>query len=141
MPQQTKPAQKQSNNQTERILNNYNIVEEKDQKTLMDEDIQKTKDNYIKTSHGNYITTPIKNEMTLDEAYAYLEVNKDAQNNDDYSKQVDLSNLEHIKQRIKKAEAKYFAFLNKEFNVLNRKMLKCCVYCYDNPEVRFAVMY
>jgi hypothetical protein len=101
----------------------------------MEEEIQQHKNSYTKTPHGKFSTQPLKAEMTLDEAYDFLEVQKDAPSSEYYEQQVDKSNLEHITQKVKKAEAKYFAFLNKEFNILNRKMIKCSIYCYDSPDV------
>jgi hypothetical protein len=118
---------------TERYLNNYNI-DEIPQKSEMEESLERSREEYLKTAQGKFVNRQIKDEMTLDEAYELLDVKKGASDSD-LVELVDKSNLDTIRISIKKEESKYYAFLNKEFNVLNMKMIKCCIHCYDNPIV------
>jgi hypothetical protein len=129
---QTKPAQ---NTPQKTYMNNYNI-DETPQKFEMENNLEKKSDEYMRTAQGKFVTKPIKDEMTLDEAYQFLDVKKGA-TDDEIVRMVDKSNLENVKNNIKKAESKYYAFLNKEFNILNMKMIKCCIHCYDSHEVNY----
>ena len=73
--------------------------------------------------------------MSYDEALDLLEVKKNTTSDDELIEEVDYNNLDKLKVILKKAEAKYYAFLNKEFNSLNKKLINCNIYCYDNPNV------
>lgn len=133
----TTNKQPQMSKQAKRHINNYNLDEDEDspKKSEMEENIKLAKEEYLKTAQGKFASKPLKKEMSLDEAYEFLEVRKGA-TDEELTEMVDKSNLDTVRERIKKAEGKYYAFLNKEFNILNHKMIKCCIHCYDNPNVR-----
>lgn len=98
-------------------------------------DIEEQKKKYAQTARGKFGTKPINHNMTLEEAYDALEVKRDAESVNDMIEDTDKKNFEKIKQNIKNREIKYFAFLNKEYNILNKKLVNCCVFCYDRPNV------
>lgn len=70
-----------------------------------------------------------------DETYKKFNVMKDAQNIDSEIERIDKDNFLALKQKVEDKEVHFYAFLNKEFNILNRKFLNCSMKCYDNPEV------
>lgn len=53
----------------------------------------------------------------------------------DIVESVDEDSLNLLKENLKKSEVRLSAFLNKEFNVLNKKMINCCVFCYKDDRV------
>lgn len=39
-----------------------------------------------------------------------------------------------IKNRVNSRQLQFYAFLNKEFNVMNYKSARCSMHCFDNDE-------
>jgi len=48
---------------------------------------------------------------------------------------IDNQALENLKESLRGSEVRLSAFLNKEFNILNMKMIKCCIFCYEKFDV------
>lgn len=53
----------------------------------------------------------------------------------------DKADLLDLKERFSLEEAKFHAFLNIEFNILNRKLMSCSKYCYSNTEKTYQQAY
>ena len=54
----------------------------------------------------------------------------------DLVENVDNQALDFLKESLRSSEIKLSAFLNKEFNILNMKMVKCCIFCYERDYVK-----
>lgn len=46
--------------------------------------------------------------------------------------------FDFLYQRIKDRQVIFYAFLNKEFNILNYKSARCSMHCFDNHEKPLA---
>ena len=58
----------------------------------------------------------------------------------DLIESIDNDALEKLKDSLRTSEVRLSAFLNKEFNILNMKMIKCCVFCYEKVDVKFIII-
>ena len=43
--------------------------------------------------------------------------------------------LESVQIRLKSRQLSFFAFLNKEFNIMNYKSARCSMHCFDNTSL------
>jgi len=64
-----------------------------------------------------------------------LNIPEEGKKTSQYKEIVDRKMYEENFEKVKKNEVRFFAFLNKEFNILNKKSVKCCSICYSNPSV------
>jgi hypothetical protein len=71
----------------------------------------------------------------LEKAYQIFEIKPEVESNMDLIESIDNQALENLKESLKTSEIRLSAFLNKEFNVLNMKMIKCCTFCYEKHDV------
>lgn len=72
---------------------------------------------------------------SLEKAHEVLNVKENIQSNMEIAESVDEEALEFLKENLKKSEIRLSAFLNKEFNILNKKMINCCIFCYNDHKV------
>ena len=72
---------------------------------------------------------------SLETAYEVFGVKENVQSNMDLVESVDEDAFNYLKENIKKSELRLSAFLNKEFNILNKKMINCCIFCYSDEKV------
>ena len=42
--------------------------------------------------------------------------------------------LENVTARLKTRQLGFYAFLNKEFNIMNYKSARCSMHCFDNTD-------
>ena len=42
----------------------------------------------------------------------------------------------YLYERMKERQIRFYAFLNKEFNIMNYKSARCSMHCFDQPEER-----
>lgn len=120
-----------------RYLNNYPEMEKnndfhEDKKDEMD----KSKGLFNRSRYGDFVNRNLDLNKLDDEKYVYEnlnvpKVNSNSELNEYSHKEV----LKDANETVKKLEYRYYAFLNKEFNILNKKMIKCSMICYDNPNL------
>jgi hypothetical protein len=117
----------------ETYKNNYEIPKMESEEDIHYKEVIEQKKAMLKTNYGQVVNTPINKLNSLEEAYKNLDVSRNTESNEANLEQRDKKDIEIIQSKIKKAEIFTAAFLNKEFNMLNQKMLKCCIFCYDRP--------
>lgn len=88
---------------------------------------------FLESDHGKFVNTEIDN-LSIDELYEKFKIEK-GKTTHDAIKDLDMKLFMNINKEVKQSEIKFYAFLNKEFNVLNKKYLTCCFNCYDDPSV------
>jgi hypothetical protein len=112
-------------------MNNYNTIKE----VNTDNSYKKPYDElFDESNHGKFVNLEINN-TSIDELYEKFKIKK-GENDFDRIKDIDMKNFEFIYKDVKQAEVKLYAFLNKEFNILNKKYLQCCFNCYGEQSVR-----
>jgi len=72
----------------------------------------------------------------LEKAYQIFEIKPEVESNMGLIESIDNQALENLKESLKTSEIRLSAFLNKEYNVLNSKMIKCCIFCYEKEDVK-----
>jgi hypothetical protein len=120
-------------NENKKYFNNYSEFEAPSEE--FDEEEEKKK--YYGTRYGSFVYNSLDPSKMNDLDYVYknLEVDKNVESNVEMLEKSDKTMLQDVTETIKKREIKFFAFLNKEFNVLNKKMINCSIICYSNPKM------
>jgi len=140
-PQKTKinnnPIQTQ-NIENKKYLNNYKIEPEeiKQEDTQLSE-IESAKQKYQQTRYGKFASKELDTSKLEDPEYLYenLEIKKNIDSQYDMNEIQDREAFQDAVNAIKKFEFRFYAFLNKEFNILNKKMIRCSMICYDDPNL------
>ena len=70
-------------------------------------------------------------EKTQEELREFFKVPKGKSMNKNMNEKM----LESVKLRLKTRQLEFFAFLNKEFNVMNYKSARCSMHCFDDTKV------
>ena len=129
-------------------MNNYDFLnpfETKDnsnpeiKETLSQEEehINKKRETFENTKYGKYVNESKTSEIdSLEKAYQIFDIKPEVESNMDLIESIDNQALENLKESLKGSEIRLSAFLNKEFNLLNMKMIKCCIFCYEKVDVR-----
>jgi hypothetical protein len=113
-----------------RIMNNYNTMRE----VNADKNPKKAYDEiFDESEHGKFLNIEVNNS-SIDELYEKFKIKK-GESDFDRVKDLDMKSFESIYKDVKQAEVKLYAFLNKEFNILNKKYLQCCFNCYGENSV------
>ncbi len=122
---------------SESFLNNYPELKFEDQEKEKFEEIEQSRSKYNHTPYGDFVNRKIDMDKLDNKEYLYknLDLPEDMKNNDEILENSDNRILNEALDRIKKLEFRYYAVLNKEFNLLNFKMVKCSMMCYDNSEL------
>lgn len=120
----------------DKYLNNYKeqdepISYENSQKSK----IESAREKYAQTKLGAFATNTVDYNRVND--IEYLKENLSIKNKSDLSNVAklesdDLDTLNESLEVVKKNEYRFYAFLNKEFNVLNKKLIRCSMVCYNN---------
>lgn len=124
-----------NNDKNEIYLNNYNIKEGKTHEEEFQEKLMQEKQKQSKTDYGKLISRQLKENMTIDEAYKELDIPTNVDSEAEFIEKVDNKNFGELHEVIQNSEIRFYAFLNKEYNILNKKMIKCCLLCYENPKM------
>ena len=85
------------------------------------------------SEHGKFVNLEVDN-TSIDDLYKKFRIQKGQSTNDAIQK-IDMNLFKAMNEEVKQSEIKFYAFLNKEFNILNRKYIKCSYDCYDSPAV------
>jgi hypothetical protein len=64
----------------------------------------------------------------------FFRLNKE--NNKDAVTHMNEQVFEYLYERMKERQIRFYAFLNKEFNIMNYKSARCSMHCFDHPESR-----
>lgn len=88
---------------------------------------------FEESDHGKFVNIEIDNS-SIDELYEKFDIKK-GENDSQRIKELDMKIFQNIHKDVKQAEVKFYAFLNKEFNLLNKKYLQCCLNCYGDHNV------
>jgi hypothetical protein len=138
------PAQTKKNNFTaennvegKTYLNNYREVKEEIEEDEQLSEIEKSREKYNQTRYGKFATKDLDPSKIEDPNYLYenLEVLKKAESQTEMNEFQDKEAFQDAVNAIKKFEYRFYAYLNKEFNILNKKMIKCSMICYDDPKL------
>ena len=117
------------------MLNNYSTKKE----VLDEKPIIKTNEEYFgESEHGSFTNIDVDN-ASLEELYQRFKITR-GKSDADTIKDVDMRLFQNMNQEVKKAEIKLYAFLNKEFNILNKKYINCCFTCYKDPSVIYNLI-
>lgn len=120
-------------NDNKKFMNNY--PEDGAPSEEFDEDEERRK--YYETRYGSFVYKSLDPSKMNDMEYVYknLEVDRNVESNVDLIEKSDKVMLQDVTETLKRREIKFYAFLNKEFNVLNKKMVNCSIMCYSNPKM------
>jgi hypothetical protein len=118
------------------ILNNYK--EEEPEIPLIEQQanqLNDEKEKMNKTRYGAFVNKNLDYDKLddLDYVYSNLEVDRSKKSQEEIIEGQDRNALKDAQESVKKFEYRFYAFLNKEFNILNKKMLKCSIICYQDP--------
>lgn len=69
-------------------------------------------------------------EKSEDEMRKFFKIDGQKQAVDEMSAKM----FEHLHQRLKFRQITFYAFLNKEFNIMNFKSARCSMHCFDDVE-------
>jgi hypothetical protein len=132
-------SNKKNLQQEKKYLNNYPDFDKMDQDEKnqpIQEDEQNSK-NYYSTRYGRFTENSLDPNKLDDEEYVYksLQVDRNASSNEEMMENSDKQLLGDANEVLKNREIKFYAFLNKEFNILNKKMIKCSAFCYSDPKM------
>jgi hypothetical protein len=109
--------------------NNQNLKPE-------EQHMNKRRETFESTKYAKYIDQAEDNKIdSLDKAYELFDIKKDIDSNNDLLESIDNQAMENLKESLRGSEIRLSAFLNKEFNTLNMKMIKCCIFCYERVNV------
>jgi hypothetical protein len=111
-------------------LNNYNTIKELNTPKERNRSYNEI---FNESEHGKFVNLEVDN-LSVEELYEKFQIKKGA-TDEERVKELDMKIFHNIAQEVKQAEIKFYAFLNKEFNILNKKYLQCCLKCYDDPSV------
>ena len=64
----------------------------------------------------------------------FFRLNKE--NNKDAVTHMNEQVFEYLYERMKERQIRFYAFLNKEFNIMNFKSARCSMHCFDSPDER-----
>lgn len=104
------------------------------------EHINKKRESFENTKYGKFLDeTNSSNIDTLEKAHQIFDIKPEIESNMELIESIDNDALEKLKESLKTSEIRLSAFLNKEFNMLNMKMIKCCIFCYDRINVIFII--
>jgi hypothetical protein len=122
-------------NKNQRFFNNYPQNEKTSGDDMNNEEMESRK--YLNTRYGSFVNKSLDPSKMDDLEYVYknLEVDRNVESNTQLLENSDKQMLEDVTETIKKKEIKLYAFLNKEFNILNRKMINCSILCYSDPNL------
>jgi hypothetical protein len=136
-PQKTTPKQQPNNFENQKYLNNYKIETEVKQEDEHLSEIEKAKQKYQQTRYGQFASKDLDPSKLEDPNYLYenLEIKKNIDSQTEMNEIQDKEAFQDAVNAIKKFEYRFYAFLNKEFNVLNKKMIRCSMICYDDPKL------
>lgn len=133
---------KTTTQQTPKTNINYSNNYYEPEKTISEEEerdneLLKSKSNFNKTRYGNFVNKNLDVDKLDDSDYLYnnLEVKRNAESHNEAIEDSDRAAFNDAMEAIKKFEFRFYAFLNKEFNILNKKMIKCSMMCYDDPNM------
>lgn len=130
-------------------LNNYDFLnpfevndksnpDKKEPLSPEEEHINKKRETFENTKYGKYMNESNNSEIdSLEKAYQIFDIKPEVESNMDLLESIDNQALENLKESLKGSEIRLSAFLNKEFNVLNMKMIKCCIFCYEKIDVKY----
>lgn len=137
----TIPKQKINNLNNYDFLNPFDVNEtsksdKKENLSPEEEHLNKKREAFENTKYGKYINDSNTSEIdSLEKAHQIFDIKPEVESNMDLIESIDNQALENLKESLKGSEIRLSAFLNKEFNVLNMKMIKCCIFCYEKVEV------
>ena len=119
--------------QNKKFLNNYPEFENSPENV----DEYELKRRYNNSRYGSFINKSLNPSKLNEVDYVYknLEVDRNVTSNVELLENSDKQMLQDVEETIKKREIQFYAILNKEFNILNRKMISCSLLCYDNPKL------
>lgn len=101
--------------------------------------MKKKRETFENTKYGKFLDQSNNAEIdSLDKAHQIFDVKPEIQSNMELIESIDNQALENLKESLKGSEIKLSAFLNKEFNILNMKMIKCCIFCYEKVDVNYT---
>jgi hypothetical protein len=60
----------------------------------------------------------------------FFKISKEKNSIDHMNEQV----FDYLYERMKERQIKFYAFLNKEFNIMNFKSARCSMHCFDSTE-------
>jgi len=69
-------------------------------------------------------------EKSMEELREFFKVSKDKNAIEHMNEQV----FEYLYERMRERQIKFYAFLNKEFNIMNFKSARCSMHCFDSIE-------
>lgn len=67
---------------------------------------------------------------SFEELREFFKISKDKNEVDNMNEQM----FEYLYQRMKDRQIKFYAFLNKEFNIMNFKSARCSYHCFDSTD-------
>jgi hypothetical protein len=126
------------NIQNKKYLNNYQTQQEEiKQEDSQLSEIESAKQKYQQTRYGKFASKELDVSKLEDKDYLYenLEIKKSIDSQTEVNEIQDKEAFEDAVKAIKKFEFRFYAFLNKEFNILNKKMIRCSMICYDDPKL------
>ena len=69
-------------------------------------------------------------EKSDDELRSFFKLNSEKKPVEDMTDKV----LEHLHERLQDRQIGFYAFLNKQFNLMNFKTARCSMHCFDSTE-------
>jgi hypothetical protein len=133
-PNQTKQHIKTNTNYS----NNYYEPEKSiSSEEKIENELLESKNKFNKTRYGNFVNKNLDTDKLGDADYLYnnLEIKRNSESQNEAIEESDRAAFNDAMEAIKKFEYRFYAFLNKEFNILNKKMIKCSMMCYDDPKM------
>ena len=73
-------------------------------------------------------------EKSEEELRQFFRVEKEKNPVDDMNAKI----FEHLHLRLRDRQVSFFAFLNKEFNIMNFISARCSMHCFDDPSKELA---
>lgn len=95
---------------------------------LKEDEKDKVRVNYENTPKGAFFKDKLKAE-TFEEALKEIDIEQTKIDN------LNFKIIENLKERVFNEEASLIAYLNIEFNILNKKSLSCCKNCFTNYDI------
>jgi len=92
---------------------------------------------FMESDHGKFVNIDVDNS-SIDELYEKFQIVRGKSPHDNI-KDLDMNLFKKMHQEVKQSEIKFYAFLNKEFNILNKKSLICAYNCYDDQSVSLSI--
>jgi hypothetical protein len=65
-----------------------------------------------------------------EELREFFKISKDKKPVDHMNEQM----FEYLYERMKERQIRFYAFLNKEFNIMNYKSARCSMHCFDSTD-------